>query len=327
VGRTGSLSGRIEINASQQRHVDALKGLLASEHAPKEDFHGRVSRPNRLLRLGVAALLLISALIPLLTGTRTAIRPAGLTYPESALFFQAIESLPPDSPVLIAVEVQPALYGEVQAVAASVLDHLLDQQARPVFLSTNPTGPALTERLLRQNLSSHPSIASGAYINLGYLSGGTAGLRQLATDPRSLHPDQWDTPALAGINALSDFALILVITSDGDEARDWIEQLSTDLPQGLLVAASAQAGPLLIPYMHSEPQTLRGLVAGFSGAAYYDTLRGQDGLASAYWDAYSYGVGAMVILLLLGGLYGRLIHIRPDQRPKTFDELNEEDES
>jgi hypothetical protein len=327
VGRTGSLTGRIEINANQQRHAETLQELIASEYAAKEDFHRRISLPNRLLRLGIAGVLLLAALIPLLTGTHSATRPADLTKPESAAFFQIAESLPADSSVLVAFEVQPALYGEVQAVAAAVLNHLLDGQARLVFLSTESSGPALTERLLREKLSNQPSIASGSYLNLGYLSGGTAAIRQLATDPRSFHPDQWLNPALADINSLSDFGLVLVIASDGDQARDWIEQLGPELPEGLLVTSSAQAGPLLIPYMDSQPHTLRGLVAGLSGAAYYEALRGKQGLASNYWDAYSYGVGAVVILILLGGLYGRLIHIRPEQRPKTFEEMEEEDES
>jgi hypothetical protein len=323
IGHTGSLPGDVVINASQQRHVKAFQQILENEYAAKEDFHRRISLPNRLLRLGIAAFLLLAALVPLLTGSHNSIRPDAQSQPEAAALFQIVEELPADSPVLVAFEVQPSLYGEVQAVAATVLEHLLEQQARLVFISTSPTGPALAERLLRQQLSAQPSVASGDYLNLGYLSGDMAGLRQLITAPRTFHPDQWQSPTLAGVETLSDFGMVLVISSEGEGARTWIEQVGAQLPDGLVVAASAQAGPLLNPYIDSQPNSLRALVAGLSGAAYYEALRGEDGVGRAYWDAYSYGVGAMVVLILLGGLYGRLIHIRPEQRPQTIDEMDE----
>ncbi|MQC27275.1 MAG: hypothetical protein DWG76_07490 [Chloroflexi bacterium] len=326
VGRTGSLSFGVEANPNQQRHVNALKRMLASEHASKEDFQRRIARPTRFLRWIIAGILLISVLIPLLTGSRNSIRPSIGAYPETSALFNQIETLPPDAPVLIAFEVQPALIGELQTVAVPVLDHLLERQARLVFVSTSPTGPALVERLLGDQLSQQPSIASGDYVNLGYLSGAAAGLRQFATDPLSFHATQWAHPALAPIQSLSDFSLVLVISSDGEEARAWIEQVGRALPQGLSVATSAQAGPLLFPYLQSHPATLKSLIAGLSGAANYEALRGREGLARAYWDAYSFGVGAMVILILLGGLYGRLIHIRPERRIPVLDDETEEPE-
>jgi hypothetical protein len=49
------------------------------------------------------------------------------------------------------------------------------------------------------------------------------------------------------------------------------------------------------------------------GAALYERMRGQDGLGRAYWDSYSFGLGAVLLLILLGGLYGRLIQLRPEK--------------
>jgi hypothetical protein len=54
-------------------------------------------------------------------------------------------------------------------------------------------------------------------------------------------------------------------------------------------------------------------VAGVSGATYYERLRARDTTSREYWEPFSYELGAVVLLILLGGLYGRVIQTRPDK--------------
>jgi hypothetical protein len=61
--------------------------------------------------------------------------------------------------------------------------------------------------------------------------------------------------------------------------------------------------------MHSNPVPLRGIVVGTQGAAYYDKLRGQEPVGNG-WDSYSYGLGAITILILFGNLSSRLMQLR-----------------
>lgn len=321
-GAAPAYTGRLEITPSQKRHVAALEKMLAAEGQPKEDQSRRGILPSRLLRLVIASAMLIATAFPLFAGSQSAPRTARQAYPESSAIFNQIQLLPPNVSVLVAFEVQPALFGELQAVASPLLDHLIDQQARLVFISTQPTGPALVERLLRQQLKDKPAIATGNYVNLGYLSGGIAALRQLATDPLNLvlPGDQWQAPSLQNIEQISDFGLVLVISGDAEDARAWIEQVGPHSRNGLLIATSAQAFPLLLPYTKSQPPSLRGLVAGLNGAAHYELLTGKGGLAKQYWDSYSYGLGATLILILLGGLSGRLISLRPTSKTPDQEE-------
>jgi hypothetical protein len=198
--------------------------------------------------------------------------------------------------------------------------HLLEKQARLVFISTQPSGPGLVERLLQEQFADSPAIISGDYVDLGYLSGGMAALRSFSSDPRAATlsaitaiTDPWDASALQAVDQLADFALVLVAASDGDDGRAWIEQTTSEYTDGLLVITSAQGAPTLRTYLTSNPVTVRGLVAGLSGAAFYERLRASDGLGRAYWDSYSYGLGAAVLLILLGGLYGRFIQTQPEK--------------
>ncbi|MEX1071962.1 MAG: hypothetical protein WEC37_04980, partial [Anaerolineales bacterium] len=172
VGKPPVFSARVDITEGQARHAAAFSQLVANEAQPKEDATHRVALPTRVLNWTIAAVILLATLFPLILQSQGAPRPELNAIPESAEVFNIIDVLPPDAPVLVAFEVQPSLFGEVQAPAAAVLRHLLDKQARLVFISTQATGPALAEKLLQEQLSELPSVATQDYINLGYLSGG-----------------------------------------------------------------------------------------------------------------------------------------------------------
>jgi hypothetical protein len=323
IGKAPVFSSRLEVTDSQYRHAAALRDLVAGEALPKEDESKRVARPTRVLNAVMAATLMLAVVIPLVSGSQAAARPQLSAFPESADVFNAIEVLPPDAPVLIAFDVEPALYGEMKAPLRAVLAHLLDRQARLAFISTQPTGPALAERILQEEFSSSPTVATKNYTNLGYLAGGMAALRSFSSDPRAAvlsvsatQQDPWQAPALLSIAQLNDFAFVLVVASDAEDGRAWIEQTGTQLSNGMYMVSSAQAAPVMQPYLQSDPPTLRGLVSGLIGGAYYEELRAQDGLGRAYWDSFSYGLGAIFLVILLGGLYGRLIQLRPERPAK-----------
>lgn len=321
-GKPPVFSARLDVTESQARHAAAFSRLVAAEGRPREDQGRQVALPTRVLNWMIAGAVFLAVLFPLIVQSQGTPRPEvdAAQFEPSTSVFNGIDVLPPNAPVLIAFEVQPALYGELSAPAAAVLSHLLDKQARLVFISTQPTGPALADRLLQEHLSEAPSVATADYVNLGYLSGGMAALRSFASDPRTATlsaaaalQNPWQSTTLLPVERLSDFAMVFVITSDAEDGRAWIEQAGIELPQGLYIVASAQSAPLLKPYLLSAPLTLRGLVDGFGGATFYERLRNTDGLGRAYWDAFSFGLGAIVLLILLGGLYSRLIYLRPEK--------------
>lgn len=316
--KPSSQSSRLDITESHSMHAAALGQMLRDEAKPVEDEARRVALPTRVLNLVISGVLLLAIAIPLLTQRQNSTRPDTDLFPESAAIFNVIDVLPAGAPVLVAFEVQPASYGEMRPVITAVFSHLLDRQVRLVFISTQPTGPTLAERVLFEMFPGNPLVATGEYSNLGYLSGGMAALRSFLTAPRAAvisttGQNPWAAPALEGVGALSDFALVLVVSSSTEDAQAWIEQGAAHLPTGLMAITSAQANPLLRVYLQGNPLVLRGLVSGVQGAALYERFRGQVGLGSLYWDAYSFGLGAFVLSILIGGLYGRVIHMRPEK--------------
>jgi hypothetical protein len=217
------------------------------------------------------------------------------------------------TPVLLAVEYEPAYAGELSISASGVVTQLLQQQSRVTLVSTSPTGPALGEDLLTsvQQRTGLPYDMNQMMVNLGYLPGGSASLQGFALDPARLTRYDlrsqlvWESPghfALTGINQLSDYFLVIVLTDNPDTARAWIEQVEPMLDTTpFLMVTSAQTAPLVAPY--SDSGQVDGIVSGLTGGASYELLLGQGGQAQRYWDAFQIGLIMAVTLTLAGAFY------------------------
>ena len=309
----------INITETQQNYARLLESLVIGEeevHPPRKRV---VALPQQILRWAIAGILYAAVFFPILLGGQSVPLPStDNVIAEIQDVAVMIDGLPENAPVLIAFEYQPGLSGEMEAAAAAVVDHLLNQGAHPVVISTHPTGPGLAENFLQSTQSHHLFISDRHYVNLGYISGGTAALLHFAADPRAAVPlpleeggSGWDKSPLTGINEIRDFTMVLVISDDPDAARGWIEQVGPFLvdpsnPQSrtpLIMVVSAQAGPLIYPYYLSSPKQVDGLVSGLSGGAYYENTTNRPGLARLYWNGFSAGLIVSIIIIIFGGLF------------------------
>jgi hypothetical protein len=300
----------LHITPTLRTHVALLKEMASKEGQAILPVKRVIPLPQRIQRWVITAVVFLAAFAPLLLGSSLAAVPA-LT-PAAAAAYQTIEGLPSGAPVLVAVEYQLAYSGEMQAVATALLEHMLTKGLQPVFISSQPTGPGLAERLVKDNLNQHAYISQNSYPSPAYLAGDTAALLNFAIDPRGSLPmplsgggSRWDQPPLNSIQTITDFAAVLVVADDPDTARAWIEQVQPSLTAGgrpMILAVSAQAAPLMEPYTQSNPPQVSGLVSGLSGAVSYDTSRGGQ-FVRQYWDAFTWGANIAVLLVLIGGLY------------------------
>ncbi len=299
------LQAKLQISSNQQKYASQLEKMIQEEGQAKPRKPQGIN-PSRVLRWILSIILIGAVLLPLLSG--------GTYTPEMGLFpqewgetNQLLREIPGRSTLLVVLDYDPALAGELEAAAAPVIKNLLSRDAHLVLISTTPVGPALGERLL---VASQPvsSPAAKAYTNLGYLAGGQAGIQFLASDPRKAVQattdggPAWDTPALAGIQRLSDFGALIILTDNADTGRAWIEQTSSaigDTP--LLMIISAQAEPLIRPYFDSGQ--VGGLITGLMGGKTYEQTYATPGTARRYWDAFGSGLMAAVILVAAGSLW------------------------
>jgi hypothetical protein len=182
------------------------------------------------------------------------------------------------------------------------------------FLSTSPNGFALVERLMTN--TKVIGYQSGLqYFNLGYLPGGSAGVLGFLETPSQIIP-------AADVASFSEYAALVVLTDHAESGRVWVEQLQNVKQsdpalanQPLLVVASAQAGPLLQPYVLSRQIT--GMISGLSDAARYEFINNnRPGIARSYWDAFGIGLMMAIAAIIIGSLWSLFTGMRA-QRADT----------
>ena len=112
---------------------------------------------------------------------------------------------------------------------------------------------------------------------------------------------------------------MLLLTDHAESGRVWVEQFQsireTDplfpalTNQPLIMVTSAQAGPLLQPYVLSGQVT--GMVSGVAEAARYEYKNNvPPGIARNYWDAFGIGLMISIVLIVIGSLWSLFTGIR-----------------
>jgi hypothetical protein len=296
----------LQTSESQQASAALLEQILLGETTPRPVAAAPAVTSQQTLRWIIAGLLLFVLGAVLFSGTQ--IMPISpVLPPEARDMTNIVMSVPDSAPVLVIMDYQPGLAGEMEAVSGPLLDQLVRlHNPYLTFVATSPGGSALVERLLANtniNQATGAGYVSGQnYDNLGYLPGGEAGVLAFLQSPQAAMPD-------SRILNSSEYAAILLLTDHADSARTWVEQISilkqadpTLAGQPLLIAASAQTAPMLKPYFSSGQ--ISGMISGLPSAASYESLNdNRPGMARTYWDAFGVGMMMAVFLIVIGSLW------------------------
>jgi hypothetical protein len=296
----------LQVSEDQQASVALLEKILESETSPRALVPPTFVQSQQWLRWALSGLILL-----LLSGViflRSQLMPASpvLSGP-SAELTNALLRVPAGANVLVVVDYEPSLTGEMEAISTPLLEQIvLLSQPELSFLTTSPSGVALIERLV-DRLNQPEDRA----VNLGFLPGGSVGVLGFMESPQRILP-------LAEVRSFSEYSALVVLTDHAESGRVWIEQLHgrrqvdpalTD--QSLLVVASAQAGPLLQPYVSSGQVT--AMLSGLPDAARLEAVNNRPGLARSYWDPFGIGLMMAVFLTVAGSLWSIFVGLRARQ--------------
>lgn len=299
-------SAGLNLTEKQSAQVELFRNLLAARGIPQKIIHEQKQPYPQAIRWIVSIILLLAVAVIIISGKGAFGSPA--YYPqESVAAFQILKDLPSDSRVLIAVDYAPAYTGEIESAILPALKLLNQKGAQMAFISTSPSGPALSEKLITSitQTAGNGSQPAQQISNFGYVPGGPAALLSLARDLRGTVPylidgqPAWQTTGLVNIQKLSDFGVILVLTDNAESARTWAEQvLPISSPMKIIVGTSAQAAPFIRPYYESGQ--INGLIAGLQGGMTLEKLTGTIITAGLYWDSYQAGILITIILIVAG---------------------------
>ncbi|HTX80135.1 MAG TPA: hypothetical protein VMC62_10720 [Longilinea sp.] len=298
-----------KLNVSERQKVQAalLEQMVKETPAAEEGGSRSEAIAQRLYRM-VTGLVLIGILVYSLFFGFKLLPLSSLAPVQTAAVYNALDQLPPDSVVLVGVDFEAGLSGEVKQVALPVVEQLMAQNDHLALISTLVNGPALGNDLLN---SANAAVSSyditQSAVNLGYLPGGTTGLQSFAHDPAETAPTSWQVMqtwpdvSLQSEGSIDQFAAVVVLTDNPETARGWIEQVQPSLNGvPMFMVVSAQAAPLVQPYVASGQ--VSGMVAGLDEAAAYEQLTQRSGNAVTFLGAYQTGLIVVAALILVGGL-------------------------
>jgi len=320
--RPKTVSIKLQPTDEQFAGATLLEQILASETTARPITAQANIASQRTLRWILSGLFLI--VLSVMAFLQTTSMPVSASLPpEVRSASSAIARLPQNSLVLVVMDYEPALAGEMEAVSGPMLDQLvLSTHARLAFVSTSPNNTALVRRLLTNTGVSLPAPngldykAGENYVNLGYLPGGLTGIREFLDSPAVALPQAGLVPNFS-VTKFTEYAAVIVLTDHAESGRVWVEQLytrnRTDTTffsnQPVLFATSAQAGPMMQPYYSS--QQITGMVNGLSDAARYEFVNNsRPGIARRYWDSFGVGLLMAVVAIALGSLWSLVAGIR-----------------
>ena len=311
-----SHGGKLKVTPEQQTSADLVAVLLDKMgDAAAVQPAGR-KKAYDWLRPLFTLLLLTAIIIPLIFGSTALPQPA--LSPSGEAAYAVLQSVDTTRPVLVAFDYEPAYSGELSAAGHAVLQHLIQKNTRLIFLSTAPAGAVFADDMLQSSfMAVNPGADDNFFeayrttrtANLGYLAGSSASLQEFASSPPQAARyglnaaldgvPTWSLPALAGVDSLDDFGMVLVLTDSSTLGRTWVEQISPALGSvPMVMVSSAAAAPMLQPYYESNQ--IDGLVVGMADGLAYQEKSANNSPAAGAQAALKAAAGLAAIALLAG---------------------------
>lgn len=311
-------SAKLEVT---DRHYAQAKLL----HQMVEEEEREMPAPERrrlrlpVLRWVVSAVMLMAVILPITAGVPSFPLPSQASQDLTPLM-GLVNNLSLDRPSLVIFDFDPGYSAEMDAVAGAFLDQVMGRGVPVVSLSTRPSGPALAVGLLDRIAARHAIPTGTGYLHLGYLSGGPTAVQIFSAGPRGavrkgfdLPKDQngdetcggWDCPILSGVQRLSDFGMVAVLSSGTESARTWAEQAHPFMGQApLVMVVSAGADPLIRPYYEALEPQVNGILSGLPDAVAYERANLMPAEAHSRWNPFGSALAAIQAMLAIGLVYG-----------------------
>lgn len=234
-----------------------------------------LSRLGGLDRRWIFLAMGLSIAVPILLKLRFPEVPG----PMARATFDAIESIPAGSRVLLAFDYDPASAGELQPMANAMVHHCAARGHRIVFMALWPLGKQMADATIKDVLLEfHPQYAYGTdYVQLGYKAGNEAVVKLMATDI----PQQYSTdaagaalaslPLVADVKSTTDFKLVASISAGYPGAKEWVQYANSANPEAFKLVSGSTGVQVsqLLPYY---PAQMEGLLVAVKGAAEYEML-------------------------------------------------------
>lgn len=228
---------------------------------------------RRLVFLGMGLAIVLPLIFPMDLDFKVDARVQAL--------YDAIEELPPGSPVLISADFDPASRPELEPFFRANLEHHFRRGHKVVMLSLWEYAPPMVVPILEEIAARHGREYGKDYVFLGYKPGKELAIKAIGEDLRKTFPHDLrgipyeEQPILQGLRQARDFPLLVSVSAGFPGTREYVLQIQGQYGLRMVSATTAVSAPDYIPFV--KARQLLGLAGGMPGSAQYEKLVWADG--------------------------------------------------
>ena len=228
---------------------------------------------------------------------------------DSQQVYDFVESLEPNSKILLSVEYGPSTKPEIHPMVTSLLRHLFGlKRGHKVYVTCLwADGQFMAEEALDEVAVNEYGLTYGEdFVLLGFRPGAEAVVKGIVSDIRKVFTiDAKGTklaeiPMMEGVNRFEDFDFLFSGSAGYPGTTEWV--LFASDPTGVPMSTGTTSIIVneMMPYVLGGQ--IQGILAGMPGAAEYEKLIGVKGIGTSGMDAQSAAHFVIVIFILLGNL-------------------------
>ena len=243
---------------------------------------------------------------------------------DSQQVYDFVESLEPNSKILLSVEYGPSTKPEIHPMVTSLLRHLFGlKRGHKVYVTCLwADGQFMAEEALDEVAVNEYGLTYGEdFVLLGFRPGAEAVVKGIVSDIRKVFTiDAKGTklaeiPMMEGVNRFEDFDFLFSGSAGYPGTTEWV--LFASDPTGVPMSTGTTSIIVneMMPYVLGGQ--IQGILAGMPGAAEYEKLIGVKGIGTSGMDAQSAAHFVIVIFILLGNL-GYLIERKRSKKHQGY---------
>ena len=228
---------------------------------------------------------------------------------DSKQVYDFVESLEPNSKILLSCEYGPSTKPEIHPMVTSLLHHLfsLNKGHKVYVVCLWPDGQFMAEEALEEVAVEKYGLTYGEdFVLLGFRPGAEAVVKGIVSDLRKLYTIDAkgtmlkDIPMMEGVSRFEDFDFLFSGSAGYPGTTEWV--LFASDPTGVPMSTGTTSIQVneMMPYVLGGQ--IKGILAGMPGAAEYEALIKEPGIATSGMDAQSVAHFVIVLFIFFGNL-------------------------
>jgi hypothetical protein len=225
--------------------------------------------------------------------------------------YDAIESLPAGSKVLVSFDYDPGSMPELQPMAEAFFRHAFRKDLKLIIMGLWPQGPlqatmALEEVFKDEDIKAKNLQYGIDYVNLGFTAGNEVVIDRMGHSFEESYPQDSrgtplsEIPLMKGVRNYDNVDLIYNLSAGYPGTQEWVQYAVDVFHVKLAAGNTAVQAPSMYPYVQTGQ--LAGVLGGMKGGAEYEVAIGRPGKAVGYMFSQAIAHAVICVFIIIGNV-------------------------